>query len=100
MNVKKLRRIIDKINTLRNSPNNIRSKELKSLAKSLGRKKEKRGKHDTYVSGLGGTRPFSIPGHSGSLVEWTAVKILNDLERDAFIWAERLRIFGGNDYGE
>ncbi len=99
MNVKKLRRIIDKINTLRNSPNNIRSKELKSLAKSLGRKKEKRGKHDTYVSGLPGTTALPIPDHSGSLAERTALSILDDLERDAFIWAELLGMVGGNEHG-
>ena len=100
MNVKKLQGIIERIQELRNRPNNIRSRELKSLAVSLERRKVKRGKHDTYVSDLEGTTPISIPGHSRSLAKVTAVSILDDLERDAFIWAEALEMFGGNEHGE
>lgn len=99
MNVRKLQRIFEKINTLRNRPNNIKPRELKSLAISLERRKEKRGKHDTYVSDLPGTTALPIPDHSGSLAEWTALSILDDLERDAFIWAELLGMIGGNEHG-
>ena len=100
MTESRLRRIIRRINNLRRSPNNIRPRALKRLAGSLGRRKEKRGKHDTYVSDLPGTRALPIPDHSRSLNKMVALNILGQLEQDAFIWAELLRMFGGNEYGE
>lgn len=100
MNARKLQRIFRRINELRNRPGNVRSRELRSLAVSLGRKKRQGGRHDIYISELEGTRSLPIPSHSRNLPKGTALNILNDLEQDAFIWRERLGQAGGNKHGE
>lgn len=85
MDKKKLKKIKKTLNDLRSKPNNIRSKELIKLAKSLGRRLFKRGHEPTYVSNLlPRSYPISIPNHPGAMPRFTAENILDQLEQDIF----------------
>lgn len=78
MDKKKLRKIKKNLDSLRSRPNNIRSSELQKLAKSLGRKRAKRGHEPNYISDLlPRSRPISIPSHPGALARFTAENILD-----------------------
>jgi len=82
INKRKLARLRGEIEALRAGKHNIRPDDLVQLAKSLGRKLDKRGKHPTYVSELMPTRnPISIPGHP-TIKAGTALNILDELEAD------------------
>jgi hypothetical protein len=90
MEKQKRDRIRWEINQLRSRIANIRSRELISLAKKLGRSLFPRGKHPTYVSDILLNRPpLSIPNHSGALPKYTAESILNILEEDLDIIDEK-----------
>jgi hypothetical protein len=83
MNRQKLEKLRREIESLRNSIHNVRPDDLVSLAKSLGRKKSKKGKHPTYESTLMPSRnPLSIPGHP-TIKPGTARSILDELDADA-----------------
>jgi len=85
INKRKLQKIKKKLQKLRLRPNNIRSVELASLAKSLKRRLFDRGKEPTYVSDLlPRSRPISIPNHPGTMAKGTALNILDQLEQDIF----------------
>jgi len=71
-----------RIAKLRRRSNNIRSRELKALALSMGRIPKNTGKHPTFEGGPPGTFPISIPDHPGTLKRFTAENILDVLERD------------------
>jgi hypothetical protein len=77
---------------LRQRPANIRSLELQSLARALGRVRDtSRGKEPTFVSLLlPASRPLSIPDHPGSLKRFTAGNILDVLEQDIFALEDML----------
>lgn len=102
MTLKKLRRIIRKIEELRRRPRSVRSSELERLAKSLGReRKKKQTGEPMYVAkpeseALVETRAYAIPSHPGNLPIGTALSILNSLEGDVFRWREWLRSHGEN----
>jgi hypothetical protein len=82
INKGRLEELRQEIAALRARPHNIKSKELISLAKSLGRVKAKRGKHLIYVSTLMPTRnPLVIPGHR-TLKSGTAGQIMDELSAD------------------
>lgn len=92
VNKRKLQKIKKKLQNLRLGPNNIRSGELVSLAKSLERKLFDRGKEPTYVSVLlPKSRPISIPNHPGTMAKGTALNILDQLERDIFEIEESIK---------
>ncbi len=85
MDKKKLKKIRKNLSNLRLKPNNIRSRELIKLAKSLGRKLFDRGHEPTYISDLlPRSYPISIPKHPGALPRFTAGNILDQLEQDIF----------------
>jgi hypothetical protein len=70
----------------------IKSAELESLAKRLGRVKSDRGKEPTWVNKqFPHLRPLSIPHHGSSdLNRFTARGILDQLEEDIEQWEELL----------
>ena len=69
MNKQKLRKIKLRIEKLRGSNANIRSRELISIAKALGRTQFKRGREPNYISSLlPGTTPISIPNDPNHLI--------------------------------
>lgn len=80
-----MQKIKKRLQALRSRPNNIRSAELVSLARSLKRRLFDRGKEPTYVSDLlPKSYPISIPNHPGAISRGTAVNILDQLEQDIF----------------
>ena len=84
INKQKLAEIREEIEALRSASRSIRSNDLVSLAKKLGRERVVRGKHPQYSSTLLPNRnPISIPAHPGTLKVGTALKILDELEVDA-----------------
>jgi hypothetical protein len=62
----------------------VRSSDLQSIARRLGRSLSPRGKHPTWVSHILPTAPpLSIPDHGGrDLNRFTAQVILDQLEED------------------
>lgn len=95
MKREKLRKLRRKHSALLKKPGNVSSRELVSLAKSLGRKKSDRGKHLTWVSTLlNDATPISIPEHPGTLPRYTAGNILDQLEQDIFMFEEELNSGG------
>lgn len=76
----------------RKSIRNVRSSQLESMAESLGRRRDKRGKEPTYVSDLLPTsRPITIPSHPGTLAFGTARSILDRFEEDIFELEDQLQ---------
>ena len=69
----------------------IKSTELESLARRLGRKRANIGKEPTWVSEeLPNRWPVSIPSHPGDLNRFTARSILDQLEGDLDEYEEML----------
>lgn len=91
MNRRKLNKIKQKVGGFR-ARGGIKSTELESLAKRLGRVKRDRGKEPNWVSDqFLSLRPLSIPHHgSGDLNRNTARAILDQLEEDIEKWEEVL----------
>ena len=82
MKRKKIKSLGNKIESLRGQ-GGIKSKELESIAKSLGRIRHKRGKHTTWISPIfPDLRPISIQHHSKDPNRHVANNILNQLEID------------------
>ena len=77
--LKRARRTLD---ALRARKSSIRADELIRLAKSIGRKKVKRGGELTYEMDRPGWFAIAIPKHPGTLKIGTAVNILDALEED------------------
>lgn len=91
VDLRKLKKLRGKIAKLRGKPNNVLSRELESIAASLGREKADRGKEPTWVSRLmPGRNPVSIPNHPGALKRFTAGNILDQLEEDIDLLEEHL----------
>lgn len=75
----KLRR---KLESLRRT-GGIKSREMESFAKSLGRKSVTRGKEANWINKeFPHLPPVSIPHHGTELKRFTARSILDDFERD------------------
>lgn len=93
MNPRKLNKIKQKIDGFRNR-GGVKSSELESLAKRLGRDKSDRGKEPTWVNKqFPYLRPLSIPHHGSSdLHKFTARGILDQLEEDIEKWEEVLEL--------
>ena len=91
MNRKKLSKIQQEVNGFRNR-GGIKSSEIESVAKRLGRAKSRRGKEPTWVNKqFPYLRPLSIPHHgSGDLNRYTVGGILDQLEEDIEQWEEVL----------
>lgn len=83
MNPKKLRRLRQQLEQLRCGTANMPSRKLERFAKSLGRRRAKRGSEPMWISDLlPQNRPLAIPNHSRPLWKYTADKILDQLEID------------------
>ena len=90
MDKKKLTRLQQKHCSLYAKIGNIRERDLVGLAKKLGRRRSKGGKHPTYVSDhFPNARPITIPSHR-TLKVATARSILDDLDGDIFRWQQYL----------
>src|SRR5689334_8412796 len=90
MGVPKIRKLRSKIEALRGK-GGVKSAELESLARSLGRKRANTGKEPTWISEeLPDRRPVSIPSHPGDLNRFTARGILDQLEGDLDRYEELL----------
>jgi len=89
MTRKKLANLRKKVDAFRRSQ--PKARELQSLAKSLGRKKDDRGKEPTWVSEFMDLFPLSIPDHKGKdLPKGTKNSILDQMEVDLDKWEETL----------
>jgi hypothetical protein len=81
VNQKKIDKLRREVEALRRK-GGIKGRELRKLAKAVGRKLGDRGKEPTWVSEQFSTRPLSIPGHPGDLSKYTAGGILDEIEQD------------------
>ena len=92
MTKKRLNGLIRKLDDLRSAPANITSRELISIAKSLGRRrKKKRRGEPIYISIIfPQLSPLRIPQHPGALKPLTALSVLNQLDEDIHQWEEDL----------
>ena len=91
MNSRRLSKIRQQMEAYRKR-GGIKSAELESLAKDLGRVKSKRGKEPTWVNErFPELYPLSIPHHgSHDLNRFTAGSILDQLENDLERWEEAM----------
>jgi len=80
MNPPRIRRLRHRIERLRLRKANVESKELRRLARSVGRWPHKRGKEPTFVKE--GRPPLTIPNHPGAMSPITVDTILDMLEED------------------
>jgi hypothetical protein len=80
MNPPRIRRLRHRIERLRLRKANVESKELRRLARSVGRWPHKRGKEPTFVKE--GRPPLTIPNHPGAMSPITVDNILDMLEED------------------
>jgi hypothetical protein len=78
-NLAKLRRELEGLR----EQGGVRTSELERLARKLGRRLTRRGRHPTWVNqDLPQANPLTIPSHPGDLNRFTAGSILNQLETD------------------
>lgn len=91
MDAAKLAKIKRRIQECRKRANNLRHRDLESIAKALGRERsKKRTNEPTYISTLFKTNVLTIPDHSGTLKKGTALSILDQLEEDVYRFEEEL----------
>lgn len=89
MDKKKLKKIIEKIRSLRAGSANVHRRELISVAQKMGRKEFNRGKEPTFISTVfPELRPITIPSHPGSMPIGTVKNILIQFEDDVFRWQQ------------
>lgn len=82
MDAKKIRKLRRRIEQLRRRKANVRSRELVSVARSLGWLPSKRGKDPAFEKK--GRLPFTIPAHPGEMSPLTVDSILETLGADLF----------------
>lgn len=88
MNSRKLAKLRRDLESLRRS-GGIKSRELESLAKRMGRERRPQQTGDPqWVNEELGWRPLSIPSHTGDMPRGTAGSVLNALEEDLFALEE------------
>ena len=100
MNQRKLRALKQELEQARRSPQ--RAAALQSLAKRLGRKLVKRGKHPMWVNEeFPKLFPLAIPDHGGrDLAPGTRNSILNQLDDDISAWDQLLPEEDDEEQGE
>ena len=88
MTLVKLNKIKRQLEEMRRSPQNRNYKGFVSLAKQLGRTKEKRGKEVNYTRKRDPalSPPLSIPQHPGDVKIGTALSIIDELLSDVDDW--------------
>ena len=85
----KLHKLRRELLRLRRSPQ--KAADLERFAKSVGRKKVRRGKEPTWESTEFNLFPVAIPHHGGKdLTVGTKNNVLDQLEDDLLAWEERL----------
>ena len=90
MTEKKLNKLSERIRSLKEQAGSVRSRELVSVAKQLGRYRiDTTGGHPQYGTDLRPGR-VTIPAHSRPLKRRTTFSILGELEADIFYWREQL----------
>lgn len=80
MRVKRIRNLRRRIQQYRLGKANVGDRQLRSLARSVGRVPVKRGKHPTFEKE--GRPPLPIPSHSRQMSPITVDDILDMLEDD------------------
>lgn len=99
MNGKALDKIAKELERFRRSRQ--KPAALKRLAKRLGRKLRKGGKHPMWRSEeFGHLYDLSIPQHPGDVPIGTQNSILDQLEEDVLAWEEKLKRNGSADNGD
>lgn len=95
----KLKKIKRQLEEMLRSPQNRNYKDFVSLAKQLGRTKEKRGKEVNYTRKRDPalSPPLSIPQHPGDLKIGTALSIIDALLSDVDDWEVFLSNCVGTD---
>ncbi len=68
------------IEALRKGRHNVHARQLMSVAKAVGRKEAKRGKHRVFE--MPGRPPLPIPDHPRAMAARTVMRILDVLEED------------------
>ena len=89
MTEKKLKKLSAQIRSLKEKAGSVRSRDLVSVAKKLGRYRIKTDGHPQYGTDLRPGR-ITIPSHSKPLKRRTTLSILGELETDIFYWQDRL----------
>jgi len=72
--------ILAEIEALRKGRHNVHARQLISVAKGVGRKEAKRGKHRVFE--MPGRPPLPIPDHPRAMAARTVMSILEVLEED------------------
>jgi hypothetical protein len=91
MNSKRLNRLKRRLEDLLSATANVKRIKLENLAKSLGLRREKRGKEPTYVSDdFPYLSALSIPSHR-EINKFTAKDIAGQLGVYVSAWEEKLR---------
>ena len=91
MDASKLAKIKRRIEECRKRANNLRHRDLESIANALGRERsKKRTNEPTYISTVFKTNVITIPDHPGTLKKGTALSILDQLEEDVYRFEEEL----------
>ena len=80
MKRRRIRKLRRRIAAIRLRKANVVSRELRSVARSVGRRPGKRGKEPTFVKD--GRPPLSIPDHPGSMSPLTVEDVLDVLDED------------------
>jgi hypothetical protein len=93
MDRKKLRKIKQKLEEMKRSPQGRSSRDFEAIANDLGRYKDDRGAEPTYTrkSDPSLSPPLSIPHHSKDMKVRTARSIINALLNDVDDWELFLR---------
>jgi hypothetical protein len=96
----KLRKLQSRLSQLRGS--SVKPRKLEGLAKTLGRKRVKRGSEPTWVNEtFPALRPLSIPHHSRDVKRFTAESILDQLEaQDVAAWERHLAAAHGETHAD
>ena len=82
MNRKRIRDLRRRIHQYRLAKANVSYRQLRSLARAVGRVPVKRGKHPTYEMEGGNRPPLPIPSHPRAMSPITVENILDTLETD------------------
>lgn len=92
MNRRQLAKINKILAELSKAPRGRKANDFIRIAKTLGRKRAKRGKEPTWIR-VADPRlscPLSIPNHTGDMKPGTARSIVDQLQDDADVWAQWL----------
>lgn len=92
MNERKLKKLREQLELLRQSPTGLKARDFVSIAGKVGRVRDSRGKEPTYVrkENPALSPPLSIPNHAKELKKGTAISIIDALLSDLDDWSIHL----------